>query len=68
MTQITEAIYTQGVLKPATNLNSPRDSDVRVVVGDLEAPPKRRGRGASARMASMRLFERATAHARGAAR
>jgi predicted DNA-binding antitoxin AbrB/MazE fold protein len=36
MTQITEAIYTQGVLKPATNLNLREQQRVRVIVEPME--------------------------------
>jgi predicted DNA-binding antitoxin AbrB/MazE fold protein len=36
MTQITEAIYTQGVLKPATDLNLREQQRVRVIVEPKE--------------------------------
>jgi predicted DNA-binding antitoxin AbrB/MazE fold protein len=38
MTQITEAIYTQGVLKPATDLNLRELQRVRVIVEPMEDP------------------------------
>lgn len=36
MTQITEAIYTHGVLKPATDLNLREQQRVRVIVEPME--------------------------------
>ena len=36
MTQITEAIYTQGVLKPAADLNLREQQRVRVIVEPIE--------------------------------
>jgi predicted DNA-binding antitoxin AbrB/MazE fold protein len=59
MTQITEATYTQGVLKPATNLNLREQQRVRVIVepmedalGDRDAAVARLKAG----IASMRFF------------
>jgi len=39
MTQITEAIYTHGVLKPSGNLNLREQQRVRVIVEPLEDTP-----------------------------
>jgi predicted DNA-binding antitoxin AbrB/MazE fold protein len=36
MTQITEAVYTQGVLKPAVDLNLREQQRVRVIVEPIE--------------------------------
>jgi predicted DNA-binding antitoxin AbrB/MazE fold protein len=36
MAQITEAVYTQGVLKPATDLNLREQQRVRVIVEPIE--------------------------------
>jgi predicted DNA-binding antitoxin AbrB/MazE fold protein len=59
MTQITEAIYTQGVLKPAADLNLREQQRVRVIVepieeslGDRDAAVARLKAG----IASMRFF------------
>ena len=59
MTQITEAIYTQGVLKPAGGLNLREQQRVRVIVEPLEDSPADR-EAALARLkagiASMQFF------------
>jgi len=39
MTQITEAIYTHGVLKPAVDLNLREQQRVRVIVESIEDCP-----------------------------
>ena len=39
MTQITEAIYTQGVLKPTAELDLREEQRVRLVVQPLDEPP-----------------------------
>ena len=59
MTQITEAIYTQGVLKPAAELDLREQQRVRVIVEPLDEPREDRA-GALARLkagiASMQFF------------
>jgi predicted DNA-binding antitoxin AbrB/MazE fold protein len=42
MTQITEAIYTHGVLKPTGALDLHEDQRVRVIVESLDQPPEDR--------------------------
>ncbi len=61
MTQITEAVFTQGVLKPAVNLNLREQQRVRVIVepiddglGDREAAVARLKAG----IASMKFFSK----------
>jgi len=61
MTQITEAIYTLGVLKPAVDLNLPEQQRVRVIVepiadglGDRDAAVARLKAG----IASMKFFSK----------
>jgi predicted DNA-binding antitoxin AbrB/MazE fold protein len=59
MTQITEAIYTQGVLKPATDLNLREQQRVRVVVEPMEDAPGDRDAAVArlkAGIASMQFF------------
>jgi predicted DNA-binding antitoxin AbrB/MazE fold protein len=59
MTQITEAIYTQGVLKPATDLNLREQQRVRVVVETMEDAPGDRDAAVArlkAGIASMQFF------------
>lgn len=38
MTQVTEAIYTQGVLKPLERLNIPDQQRVRLIVQPISGP------------------------------
>lgn len=59
MTQITEAIYTQGVLKPAGDLNLREQQRVRVIVEPLEDPLADRAAALArlkAGIASMQFF------------
>jgi predicted DNA-binding antitoxin AbrB/MazE fold protein len=67
MTQITEAIYTHGVLKPSRNLNLREQQRVRVIIepvedtlGDREAALARLKAG----IASMQFFSKGPLPAR----
>jgi predicted DNA-binding antitoxin AbrB/MazE fold protein len=59
MTQITEAIYTHGVLKPTGELDLREDQRVRVIVESLDEPREDRGAALArlkAGIASMQFF------------
>ena len=59
MTQVTEAVYTHGVLKPTTELRLQEDQRVRVIVESIEQAPADRDRALArfrAGVASMRFF------------
>jgi predicted DNA-binding antitoxin AbrB/MazE fold protein len=61
MTQITEAIYTQGVLKPAIDLNLREQQRVRVIVEPMEDPLEDRDAAVArlkAGIASMQFFSK----------
>ena len=60
MTQITEAIYTHGVLKPAADLNLREQQRVRVIVEPIEDPLDRDAALArlKAGIASMQFFSK----------
>ena len=59
MTQITEAIYSHGVLKPAVDLNLREQQRVRVIVEPFEDTPRDRDAAVArlkAGIAGMRFF------------
>jgi predicted DNA-binding antitoxin AbrB/MazE fold protein len=59
MTQITEAIYTHGVLKPTDDLDLREDQRVRVIVESLDEPREDRATALGrlkAGIASMQFF------------
>lgn len=59
MTQITEAIYTHGVLKPTGELDLREDQRVRVIVESLDEQPEDRAAALArlrAGIAGMQLF------------